>query len=99
MMNGVARLINAYGDQLKEDIFKEKLSRVSVKEISRTAKERRAGSLGYAEALLIFYNKKLRQPLKWETLYKHKLPRKTEQEPPTDTQSPEQMDIFASENF
>lgn len=99
MMNGVARLLNAYGDQLKEDTFKEKLSRVSVKEISRTAKERRAGSLGYAEALLIFYNKKLRQPLKWEALYKHKLPRKSEQETPTDTQSPEQMDIFAPENF
>ena len=98
-MNGVARLLNAYGDQLKEDTFKEKLSRVSVKEISRTAKERRAGSLGYAEALLIFYNKKLRQPLKWEALYKHKLPRKSEQETPTDTQSPEQMDIFAPENF
>lgn len=73
MMNGVARLIFAYGDALKNNVFKEKLGRVSVKEISRTAKERRAGSLGYAEAMLIFYNKKSHYPLKWETLYTHKV--------------------------
>ena len=76
MMNGIARLINSYGDALKEDVFQEKLSRVSVKELSRTAKERRAGSLGYAEAILIFYNKKSRNPLKWEFLYSHKTPKK-----------------------
>ena len=58
MLNGVARLIFAYGDALKDNVFKEKLGRVSVKEVSRTAKERRAGSLGYAEAMLIYYNKK-----------------------------------------
>ncbi len=39
MLNGVAKLIDAYGDSLKDDVFKEKLSRVSVKEISRDAKE------------------------------------------------------------
>ena len=72
MMNGIARLINAYGDSLKDDSFKEKLSKISVKEISRTAKERRAGSLGYAEAILIYYNKKSRNPLRWEKLYTHK---------------------------
>ncbi|TCL60539.1 hypothetical protein EDD76_102237 [Kineothrix alysoides] len=77
MMNGVARLIFAYGDAIKDSVFKEKLGRVSVKEISRTAKERRAGSLGYAEAILIFYNKKSHYPLKWETLYKHKAPKRT----------------------
>lgn len=78
MMNGTARLINAYGDQLKDDVFKEKLGRVSVKEISRTAKERRAGSLGFAETMLIFYNKKARSgtALQWEKLYTHKLPKK-----------------------
>lgn len=57
MMNGVAKLIHAYGDSLKDTIFVEKSGRYSVKDISRTAKERRAGSLGYAEALLILYNK------------------------------------------
>lgn len=100
MMNGVARLINAYGDTMKDDIFKEKLGRCSVKEISRTAKERRAGSLGYAEALLLAYNKKCRNPLRMETLYTHKTPRKKDEEPVTETVDEEddnlegQMDIF-----
>jgi hypothetical protein len=72
MLNGLIYLIAAYGDSLKDDVFKEKVGRVSVKEISRTAKERKAGSLGYAEALLLAYNKKSHNPLKWETLYAHK---------------------------
>ena len=58
MLNGLARLVYAYGDSLKEDMFKDKLSRVSIKELVRAANERRAGSLGFAEAMLIFYNKK-----------------------------------------
>lgn len=74
MMNGVAKLIHAYGDSLKDTIFVEKLGRYSVKDISRTAKERRAGSLGYAEALLILYNKKSHSPLRWDTLYSKKTP-------------------------
>ena len=72
MLNGVAKLVTAYGDSLKDTLFKERLSRVSIKEVSRTAKDRRAGSLGFAEALLIYYNKKTHNPLKWETLYSHK---------------------------
>ena len=31
----------------KDDVFKEKLSIISVKEIFRTAKDRKAGALGY----------------------------------------------------
>ena len=58
MLNGVARLVSCYGDNLKDELFKEKLSRISVKEVSRTARDRRAGSLGYSEALLLAYNKK-----------------------------------------
>lgn len=80
MMNGVARLINAYGDDLKDDTFKEKVGRCSVKEISRNAKERRPGSLGFAEALLLAYNKKCRIQLKMELLYTHKTPKKQTEE-------------------
>ena len=54
MLNGVAKLVDAYGDSLKDDVFKEKLSKISVKEISRAAKDRKAGALGYAEALLLY---------------------------------------------
>lgn len=48
MLNGVGKLVDAYGDSLKDDVFKEKLSKVSVKEISRVAKDRKAGAMGYA---------------------------------------------------
>ena len=72
MMNGVARLIACYGDQLKDELFKEKLGRISVKELSRTARDRRAGSLGYSEAMLLNYNKKSQKPLRFEQLYSNK---------------------------
>ena len=58
MLNAVARLIYVYGDSLSNERFKEKVGRVSAKEISRTARDRRNGSLGYAEALVIEYNRK-----------------------------------------
>ena len=72
MMNGIARVINAYGDDLNDAVFKDKLSRVSTKELSRTAKDRRAGSLGYSEAMVIFYNKKNHRALPMEKLYAYK---------------------------
>ena len=75
MLSGIARLVNAYGDSLKEDTFKEKLGRISIKELVRTANERRAGSLGFAEAMLIYYNKKTHiNALNWDKLYTDKLP-------------------------
>lgn len=69
MLSGTARLIDAYGDQLKDDNFKERLSRHSVREISRSAKERGGGTLGYAEAMLDIYNKKTRVPLQKAKLH------------------------------
>lgn len=74
MLNGLARLVYAYGDNLKEDMFKDKLSRISIKELVRSASERRVGSLGFAEAMLIFYNKKTHATaLKWDLLYATKM--------------------------
>lgn len=100
MMNGLARFLNAYGDEVKDDIFKEKLGRISIKELSRTAKDRRSGSLGFAEALLLFYNKKCRNPLKWEKLYTHKVSQRKMEE--SDEEEPNlpsaadssQLDLF-----
>ena len=72
MINGVARLLHCYGDELKDNTFIEKLGRLSIKELSRTARDRRAGSLGYSEAMLIAYNKKCQRPLQFNKLYSHK---------------------------
>ena len=71
MLKGIAKMVSIYQDELNDDAFKERLSRVSVKEIVRTAKERQAGSRGFVEALLLQYNKKTRYPLLWEKLYDH----------------------------
>ena len=70
MLKGIAHLIAAFGDVLRDDIFKERVGKFSSREIGRTAKERKAGSLGYAEAMLIAYNKKTKSPLQWSKLYK-----------------------------
>ena len=59
-------------NQLIEETFKEKLSKIPVKTLIRSAKERRGGTRGYAEAILIEYNKWLRFQLFWDWLYKSK---------------------------
>lgn len=72
-LNGVARLVHAFGDSLKDELFKERIGLVSVKQLARTAKERRPGSLGYAEAMLMAYNRKCKYPLQWNRLYEKNL--------------------------
>ncbi len=57
-----------YGEQLKDDQFIDRLSKVSIREIIRTAKDRHAGTQGYAEALLLQYNKRLKYQLRWSPL-------------------------------
>ena len=74
MIKGIAKLIVAYGNELKDAVFKEKLSIISVKEIIRSAKERKGGSISFAEAMLTFYNKKSRPGLEWSKLYAKKAP-------------------------
>lgn len=69
MLNGIARLVYTFGGALKDETFKEKVGEMSVKLLSRTAKERRPGSMGYAEAMLLAYNRKCKYPLKWTKLY------------------------------
>ncbi|MDE6593696.1 MAG: hypothetical protein K2K57_11630 [Oscillospiraceae bacterium] len=69
MLRGVAKLIHTYGDKIKNDVFKEKVGAFSARDIGRTAKERRSGALGYAETMLLEYNKKMKNTLKRNLLY------------------------------
>ena len=69
MLMGIARILVAYGDALKEDVFKDHVGKVSVKAIIRTAKERRPGALGFAEAMILAYNNKNKSKLSLRTLY------------------------------
>ena len=69
MLKGIAMLVAAYGDSLNEDTFREHAGRFSAKAISRNARDRRPGTLGFAEALLIVYNGKSRKHLSAKKLY------------------------------
>lgn len=97
MLKGIARLIVAFGDKLRDDLFKDKVGVYSAKDITRTAKERASGSMGYAEALLLAYNKKMRYPLRWANLYTNKKAHLQEtfdlsSEPETDQETDESAD-------
>ena len=86
MLNGLARFLYSYQDKVNDTVYKEKLGVYSIKELTKMAKERRAGSLGYAEAMLIIYNKRMKSPLPWNDLYKTKAEKaKTEAIPDTIT--------------
>ncbi len=69
ILKGIARMIFVYGDQLNEDTFKERVGRLSAKNIMRTAKDRRPGVLGYAEAMVMAYNAKAKYGLSMKKLY------------------------------
>ena len=69
MLKGLARLIVVYNDELKDDTFKEKLGIISCKEITQEAKVRKAGSMGFTETFLNYYNKKTRFGLERAKLY------------------------------
>ncbi len=68
-LKGIAKLIDTYGDNIRGDVFKEKVGALSAKEIIRSGKERRAGTLGIAEAMLLAYNKRVKKPLGMELLH------------------------------
>lgn len=62
ILRAVARLVSVYNSELNDEIFKERLGAISIKQIIRTAKERGAGALGYAETMVLEYNGKKKSP-------------------------------------
>ncbi len=74
ILKGVARLVVSYGPLLRDEIFKEKVGAMSIKQLSRQAKDRRPGSLGFAEAMLVTYNARCKYPLKVLRLYERNVP-------------------------
>lgn len=74
ILNGVARIIVSFGETLHDEIFKEKVGSLSIKQLTRNARDRRPGSAGYAEAMLLAYNVRCKYPLKMERLYERTVP-------------------------
>lgn len=62
MLNAVTRIVVVYGKTLNDEIFKEKVGNLSIKQLSRNAKDRQKGSMGYAEVMLLEYNGKKKSP-------------------------------------
>lgn len=58
IIKGISLLITAYGDALRDDQFIERVGKFSPREVSRNARERKMGTMGYAEVMLSAYNKK-----------------------------------------
>jgi hypothetical protein len=69
MLKGISYLLAAYGESIKDDVFATRVGSVSAREVMRTAKDRREGSLGYAETMLSFYNKKTKAGLQVQRLH------------------------------
>ena len=57
IFRGVSMLIETYGESIEDDAFRERAGTTSAVEIIRNGKARRLGAIGYAEALVIAYNK------------------------------------------
>ena len=57
IIRGVSMLIDVFGELIKDDAFCERLGTTSAIEILRNGKSRRPGTIGYAEAMVIAYNK------------------------------------------
>ncbi len=64
ILNAVTKLVVTYRERLDEDIFKDRVGLMSVRQLSRSAKERRPGCMGYAEAMVIAYNGKKKTNIK-----------------------------------
>ena len=100
IMSAIAKLIVVYGEALNDDVFKEKIGASSIKALTRTAKDRRSGYLGYAEAMVILYNGK-----KKNSPYRLRLTRLYAKEPhayDNQDEGPEEMaegdDLFDEED-
>lgn len=98
ILNAMARVVVTYGSHLDEEVFKEKLGVLSVKQMIRNAKDRRSGSMGVAEVMVLTYNGKRRSgSLPIRSLYSNSVniiedmeEEDAETEEPEDSQEPQE---------
>ena len=99
VLMATAKFLDAYGDTISDESFKERMSTYSIKEICRAAKDKRMGSQGYAETFLIYYNKRSRNPIGFEALYSKKKKRpETFSDNENETSSRQEPRLFDSED-
>ena len=104
ILNALAKLITVYGESLNDETFKEKLSVISVKQLIRTAKERRPGMMGVAEVMVLEYNGRKKSSshsrLLMRNLYEKPKPLKkpSSEDPFYDSESYEDPESFDTED-
>ncbi len=91
ILNALAKLIVVYGDSLNDETFKEKLSSVSIKQLTRNAKERRPGMMGVAEVMVLEYNGRKK------AASNHRLLIRKLYEKPKRDKEPDSIDLFDDE--
>ena len=69
MLRGVSLIVTTFSDSLRDELFAERIGSVSAREIGRTARERGGGAVGYAETMLLLYNKKTKSTLSMTRLH------------------------------
>ena len=62
MFNGIAKVVVTYGNKLKDEVFKERLGEMPIKQLTRQAKDRCPGCMGFAEVMVMTYNGKKKTP-------------------------------------
>ena len=62
ILKAVCKLVMTYGDSLDDEMFKERIGAIPLKQLLRNAKDRRRGTMGVAEVLVIEYNGKKKNP-------------------------------------
>lgn len=91
ILKGIACLVSVYGESLDDEIYKDRVGKESLKKLIRLAKDRRPGTLGYAEAMILFYNAKNKRCLSMKKLYWKK-----GDEPPEETEDTEEAEETAA---
>ena len=60
LLKAIAIMIMVYKDDMRDDLFKEKVGAISPKDVARLARERGGGTLAVVEVLLTEYNKRMK---------------------------------------
>lgn len=69
ILKAIAMMIASFGDNLDDEIFRDRVGKFSAKALSRTARDRRPGIYGYVEAMLIVYNGKNKKRLSMRKVF------------------------------
>ncbi len=69
MLRGVFLIVGTFSESLRDELFADRVGSVSAREIARTDKERGGGAVGYAETMLLIYNKKTKSTLSMTRLH------------------------------